>query len=351
MLSDCFSYYSFFTKYNDFFLPNFLGSSLYKMVDINSKQSTKREAFVVGEIFVGCDIFFLIKEKKLPKGDVLYLVESSSIHAVKRVSELLTLSHPLNVSSIFVKCYLRSSDFTLVVCCYVSAKTCTGVEMEALVGVTIGLLTIYDLIKMFNLFIFLSNTRILVKNGGKSGLLINCSFYSDIFYSVLFMGNSVVALLCNLRIAVLSIGFRVHILNYIDSSGLLLCSLCKKYGASLTCYKSISDDEEEIMNEVRSIAQYKDVDVIIITGGTGISKHDCTSVALQKICVRSIPGIAEMLRFYGSKYSVFSWLSCSYAGLLNNKLLIAIPGNSNAVFESFFVLLPILKHAVYVINK
>jgi len=145
----------------------------FRMVDVSSKKETFRRALATGKIFVGKEVFNLIKNKKMPKGDPVALAEVSAILGVKKTTELIPLCHPLPIDHTATKVFLNEVDFSLEVYCVVSAVAKTGVEMEAIMGVNAALITIYDLSKIVNPHLKIDNVKLLIKEGGKSGLWTN----------------------------------------------------------------------------------------------------------------------------------------------------------------------------------
>ncbi|WP_279129207.1 cyclic pyranopterin monophosphate synthase MoaC [Helicobacter winghamensis] len=140
-----------------------------KMVDVSLKDSTQREAIASGKITMNKEAFGAIKEQRVKKGAVLQTAIIAAIMGAKRTSELIPMCHPLFLSS--VKCNITELESENAFILEVRAKTFgqTGVEMEALMGVNIGLLTIYDMVKAIDKTMVLSEICLLEKSGGKSG--------------------------------------------------------------------------------------------------------------------------------------------------------------------------------------
>ncbi len=157
----------------------------FNMVDVSSKKETFRRALASGKIYVGKEVFDLIKHKKMPKGDPIMLAEISAVLGVKKTSELIPLCHPLPLDHIATKTIMNEIDQSLEVFCVVSAFAKTGVEMEAIMGVNTALITIYDLSKIVNQNLKIDNVKLLIKEGGKTGLWTNPDglpkFLKDIF--------------------------------------------------------------------------------------------------------------------------------------------------------------------------
>ena len=157
----------------------------FNMIDVSSKKDTFRRALASGKIYVGKEVFDLIKNKKMPKGDPITLAEISAIQGVKKTSELIPLCHPLPIDHSATKIIMNEGDNSLEIFCVVSAVAKTGVEMEAIMGVNTALITIYDLSKIVNPHLRIDNIKLLIKEGGKSGLWTNPDglpeFLKDIF--------------------------------------------------------------------------------------------------------------------------------------------------------------------------
>ena len=147
--------------------------SSFHMVDVSSKKETFRRALASGKIFVGEEVFNLIQKKQMPKGDPLTLAEVASVLGVKKTSELIPLCHPLPIDHIATKIIMNEEDNSIEVYCVVSTYSKTGVEMEAIMGVNAALITIYDLSKIVNANLKIDNIRLLIKEGGKTGLWKN----------------------------------------------------------------------------------------------------------------------------------------------------------------------------------
>ena len=145
----------------------------FNMIDVSSKKETFRRALASGKIYVGKGVFELIKNKEMPKGDPVALAEVSAVLGVKKTSELIPLCHPLPIDHTATKIIMNDEENSLEVFCVVSAYAKTGVEMEAIMGVNAALITIYDLSKIVNPHLKIDDVKLLIKEGGKSGLWKN----------------------------------------------------------------------------------------------------------------------------------------------------------------------------------
>lgn len=140
-----------------------------KMVDVSEKTASTRIAIASGEIAMSRDAFDAIVQQKTKKGPVLQTAVIAAIMGVKKTSELIPMCHPLNLSGI--NCDVEELPALPGFKLFVTAKLTgqTGVEMEALTGVSIGLLTIYDMVKAIDKSMVISKIQLESKEGGKSG--------------------------------------------------------------------------------------------------------------------------------------------------------------------------------------
>ena len=138
------------------------------MVDVGGKNETERKAVAIGTIQLGAQAYSVLKAGSSKKGDVLGVARIAAIQGAKRTSDLIPLCHPLPLTRLAVDFEL--DDEACEVHCTCTAQTVgkTGVEMEALTGVQVGLLTIYDMLKAIDKGMVMRDTRLLEKRGGKS---------------------------------------------------------------------------------------------------------------------------------------------------------------------------------------
>ena len=139
------------------------------MIDVSSKDTTQRSALASGEIYVGKEILEKIENHQMKKGDVLSVARIAGIMAVKKTSDLIPLSHPLLLSKITVEFNINHEKEVIETYCEVTCLGKTGVEMEALHGVSATLLTIYDMSKAVSKEMEIKNIHLVSKSGGKSG--------------------------------------------------------------------------------------------------------------------------------------------------------------------------------------
>jgi cyclic pyranopterin phosphate synthase len=139
------------------------------MVDIAAKDVTRRVARAGGSIAMRPETLSLIREGSAGKGDVLGVARIAAIQAAKRTSELIPLAHPLPLTRVTVDFKVDAAASAIVISVIAETLDRTGVEMEALTGAAIGLLTIYDMCKAVDRGMRIESVRLLEKSGGKSG--------------------------------------------------------------------------------------------------------------------------------------------------------------------------------------
>lgn len=137
------------------------------MVDVSDKDITKRVAIATGRITLCDEAMEAIKGRKIKKGDVLTVAQVAGIMGQKRTSELIPMCHNINLTGSKITFEIEGNDIVV----FSKAKTAgkTGVEMEALMGVNIALLTVYDMCKAIDKRMLISDVHLLEKKGGKSG--------------------------------------------------------------------------------------------------------------------------------------------------------------------------------------
>ena len=145
----------------------------WSMADISDKETTQRMAIAGGRIKLGREAYQLLAAGKLPKGDPLAMAEIAGIQAAKQTPSLIPLCHPISLNRVMVQSVLRPEDHSVEVFCVAEISEKTGVEMEALTGLSIALLTIWDLTKPVNAALEITNCRLIYKSGGKRGVWVN----------------------------------------------------------------------------------------------------------------------------------------------------------------------------------
>ena len=140
-----------------------------RMVDVSGKKPTSRTALAKGSIMVGREIMEAVSEKRVEKGDVLAVAQVAGIMAVKQTAFLIPMCHTLILEKCQVEFEILPEENKITAYCRVKCQGKTGVEMEALTGVTGALLTIYDMCKAIDKRMEIGEIHLVEKTGGKSG--------------------------------------------------------------------------------------------------------------------------------------------------------------------------------------
>ena len=143
------------------------------MVDVTEKKETVREATATGKITVNKEVFQAVKNGTAGKGDVLGVATTAGIMGAKRTSDLIPMCHILPITKCKVEFKLVESELAIYCDCTVRVTGKTGVEMEALTGVSVALLTVYDMCKAMDKKMEIGEIYLVKKTGGKSGTIEN----------------------------------------------------------------------------------------------------------------------------------------------------------------------------------
>lgn len=298
------------------------------MVDITHKITTLRTAVAQAIIKVGSlETVQAVVNNKVPKGNVLEVARTAGLFAVKNTSNVIPDCHqiPIEYTGINFDCQDDSIKIEVTV------KTIyrTGVEVEAMHGAAVAALTIYDMLKPIDKNVQISTVKLLHKNGGKS--------------------DYKVALNQNLSAAIIVCSDSVSAGTKEDNSGKIITEKLEKLGLLVTHYDIIPDDTTVIQKLVNHHFTSK-IDLIILTGGTGLSHKDVTPEAILPLIDRRIHGIEEAIRSYGQERTPFAMLSRSVVGFKGNTLLMALPGSTLGVTQSIDAVFPSVMHLFQLLN-
>lgn len=299
------------------------------MVDISGKIKTHRSAVAQAIVKVSSqDTIDAVSNKTVPKGDVLEAARVAGLFGVKRTSDMIPDCHPLPVEFAQVRFNIEALEIKIEMEVHTVYKT--GVEVEAMHGASIVALTIYDMLKPIDKHIEITCLKLLSKKGGKSQFTDKPN--RKITASVLVCSDSITA------------GKKQ------DISGKAIIGRLEKYNVTIKDYSIIPDEVKVIQEKVQQLCETK-TDLIILTGGTGLSSRDVTPEAIRPLLDREIQGIGETARNYGQEQMPYAMLSRSLAGLKEKTLIVALPGSTRGAGESMDALFPYILHVFNVMDN
>lgn len=291
------------------------------MVDITHKSNTKRTAIAQAIVHASsADTINAIRENRVPKGNVLDFARAAALLAVKNTSNSIPDCHPLPVEHCKVDYELTDTDIIIKLTVETIYKT--GVEVEAMHGAMIAALTIYDMLKPIDEELVIGDIKLLEKKGGKS------SFKDQV-------GDSV-----NTKVVVCSDSVSAG--KKEDRAGQAIAEKLLQY--NITANKEIIPDDETEIKRVIQSASNDGIDLLLFTGGTGLSPRDVTPETIKPLLDREIPGIMEAARTHGQDRTHYAMLSRGIAGMIGDMLVITLPGSTKGAAESMDALFPYVLH-------
>jgi cyclic pyranopterin phosphate synthase len=292
------------------------------MVNITHKSNTLRKAVAIAQVKVSAqETIDAIIYKKVPKGDVFEFSRVAGLFAVKKTSDVIPDCHPLPVEYTAISHEIDGLHIIIRVEVHTIYKT--GVEVEAMHGASVTALTLYDMLKPIDKGIEIQNIRLEHKSGGKSQYKKPAE--GSLKCAVIVCSDSITAGVSQ------------------DQSGKAIIAKLEQFKVETNHYDILPDDFEKIQEKALALVA-DNYDLLIFTGGTGLSPRDVTPDALQPLIDREIPGVMENVRKYGQERMPYAMLSRGVAGFIKNTLVITLPGSVKGAEEGIDALFPAILH-------
>lgn len=298
------------------------------MVDITNKSTTLRTAIAQAVVKVSKpETIQAIKNDTVPKGNVFAMSKAAGLLGVKRTPDILPDCHPLPIEFTGIEYKINGLEITVLFTVKTIYKT--GVEVEAMHGASVVALNMYDMLKPIDKGIEIHAIKLLEKKGGKSDF--RDKFRKDLKAAVVVCSDSI------------SAGHKE------DKAGKAIIAKLESCDVKISEYVIIPDEIDNIQQKVK-MYQNQGIDLVIYTGGTGLSGRDVTPEALIPLLERRIPGIEETIRNYGQERMPFAMLSRSVAGTIGGTLVLALPGSTKGAQESMDAIFPSVLHVFRILK-
>jgi len=258
-------------------------------------------------------------DNRVPKGNVFETAKVAGLHAVKNTHLSLPSSYSVPIE--FTGIEYRIVGLEIHVSVKVRSVCKSDLDMEALHGASIAALTIYDMLKPIEKGIHIQQIKIREESNKQS----SPDSHNPFTAAVVVCSNAVAK------------GIKP------DSAGQMILEKLLSHGAKITSYSIVPDDLDQIRALAATLSARNQL--VIFSGGTGLSKTDVTTEALEPLLDRRITGIEEAMRSYGQSLTPYAMFSRSLTGTIRDCLVLALPGSTRGAGESMDAIFPHILHA------
>lgn len=292
------------------------------MVNITHKANSLRKAIATATVTVSRQqTIDAVVNKLVPKGDVFEFSRAAGLLAIKKTSDVIPDCHPLPVE--YAAITHRIDGLNIIISVEVHTIYKTGVEVEAMHGAAVTALTMYDMLKPVDKGVEIANIKLQSKKGGKSDF--GAASNSQLKCAVVVCSDTVAA------------GTNT------DLSGRAIINRLQQFNLTVEAYTIIPDEYAQIQATAKQLSD-EGFNLVLFTGGTGLSPRDVTPDAIEPLFDRSIPGIMEVARNYGQQRTPYAMLSRGVAGFIKSTLVLTLPGSVKGAEETIDAVFPYLLH-------
>ncbi len=292
------------------------------MINISHKRNSLRYAKASGKLTSTPDVITKVKNREIPKGDLLEIARSAGIQAGKRTSEWIVFCHSMPIDWIEISYEIQNDAIIFIA--EVEAVWKTGVEMEAVTAVMAAMLNAYDMLKPMDAQITMGEIKLLEKRGGKSDM--RDSFDPPI------------------RTALVSVDTAKKEGHRVDRSSNVIRKFLENESVEIVTEQQLNEEEETVKNYLLNLTDNKTAELIFLCGSTGPASKDVVPKVIREISDREVPGISHAMHQYGLVRTPYAMISDQVAGIRNGVLMVALPGSKKGASECMDALFPGLLH-------
>lgn len=292
------------------------------MIDIAHRLSSLYKAVAVSGITVGHSATIsAIRNRDISSEDVIAFAKAAGLLAAKRTHEFIPGTAMAPVEFADIRFELGEKEIRIEAEMHTVYKS--GVEMQAMLAVSVAALTLFDMIRLLDEEVSILPSQLVKVKGGVRD-------YLEEGYE-------------KLRALVVVCSDTISVGKKEDKAGKAIVESLQQCGLTDIRYAIIPDEAAQIQENAK-LAESEGVDLIIFTGGTGLSPRDVSPDVIAPLLDREIPGVMEAARSYGQQRTPYAMLSRGVAGMMGKSLVLTLPGSTKGAKESMDALFPALLH-------